>query len=104
MFEGPHAINVGRVSPFQWWNPHVSLDHSGRVRRSRCILLVCRGFRNVSMIHHECCQLLEVFCEHCNFLIIIHLFLISLLLVGLNGGFDGEEMFIRLGIHLVTPF
>ena len=56
------------------------------------------------MIDHECCQLLEVFCEYCEFLIIIRLVLIRLLLVGFNGGLYGEELFIRLGIHLVTPF
>ena len=34
---------------------------------------------------------------------IIHVFLISLLLVALNGGLEKEELCIRLGIHIVTP-
>ena len=38
------------------------------------------------------------------FLISILVVLIRLLLVGFNGGFDDEEFFIRLGIHIVTPF
>ena len=65
MFGGPHATNVGQVSLFQWLSPPVSLDHGGRVWKSRCILLGWRGFRNVSLIHHECCQLLDVFCGLC---------------------------------------
>ena len=104
MFEGPHDTNVFVDSSFQWWSPPISLDRGGWVRRSRCILLGWRGFKNVSLIHHECCQLLEVFCVYCEFLIILQLVLISLLLVGFNGGFDGEELFIIIGIHLVTPF
>ena len=38
------------------------------------------------------------------FSININLVLISLLLVGFNGGFNEEELLIRLGIHFVTPF
>ena len=30
--------------------------------------------------------------------------LISLLIVGLNDGFNGKELVIELGIHIVTPF
>ena len=30
--------------------------------------------------------------------------IIRLLLVGFNGGFNEKELFIRLDIHLVTPF
>ena len=57
-----------------------------------------------SLIHHECCQLLEVFCEYCHFLIILHFVFISILLVSFNGGFDGEEIFIRLGTIFLPPF
>ena len=104
MFEGPYARIFVRDSSFQWWIPLVSLDLGGRFWRSRCILLGWRGFRNVSLIHHECCQLLDVFCDICLFFIILHLVPISLLIVVFNGSFDGEKLFIRLGIHLVTPF
>ena len=34
MFEGPHATNFGKVTPFQWWSPPASRYHGGRVRRS----------------------------------------------------------------------
>ena len=50
MFEGPHATNIFGDSSFQWWSPPVILDRGGRVDRSRCILLGCRGFRNVVLI------------------------------------------------------
>ena len=38
------------------------------------------------------------------FIISILVVLIGLLIVVLNGGFNDEELFIRLGIHLVSPF
>ena len=71
MFEGPHATNFGRVSPFQWWIPPVSRDHGGRVWSSRCILLGWWLFINVSLIHHECCENFEGFCD--GFHLIFHL-------------------------------
>ena len=30
--------------------------------------------------------------------------IISLFIFGFNGGFDDKELFVRLGIHLATPF
>ena len=39
MFEGPHATNFSRLSPFQWWIPPVSRYHRVRFWRSQCILL-----------------------------------------------------------------
>ena len=65
MFEGPHATNIFGDSSFQWWSPPVSLDRGGRVWRSRCILLGWRGFRNVSLIHHECCEFVSLIQDEC---------------------------------------
>ena len=45
-----------------------------------------------------------VFHQSSFFLISLRLFLISLLLIGFNGGLDYEELFIGLGIHIVTFF
>ena len=39
-----------------------------------------------------------------DFLISILVVLIRLFLVGFNGGLDDEELFVRLGIHIVPPF
>ena len=44
MFQGPHATNFGRVSPFQWWSPFISQYHSGRSRGVDVFLWVGEDF------------------------------------------------------------
>ena len=90
MFEVPHATNILGDSSFQWWIPLVSLDHGGRVRRSRFILLGWRGFRNVVLIFHLCQNLVECICDLFDVLSSLFVVLISLLLFGFNGGFNGK--------------
>ena len=53
---------------------------------------------------HFCQNLVECLCDFFDVLSSIFVVLINLLLVGLNGGFNGKELVIGLGIHLVTPF
>ena len=49
-------------------------------------------------------NLVECLCELFDVLSSLFVVLISLLLVGFNGGFNGKELVIRPGIHLVTHF
>ena len=105
MFEVPHATNIFGDSSFQCWMPPVSLDRGGRVRRSQCILLVYRGFRNVVLVFlHFYQNLLECISILLDFLSSLLLVLIGRMHVGFNGGLNEKEMFIGLGIHLITPF
>ena len=46
----------------------------------------------------------ECLCELFDVLSSLVVVLISLLLVGFNGGFNGKELVIGLGIYLLTPF
>ena len=68
------------------------------------ILLGWRGFRNVVLICQSFQNLVECLCELFDVLSSLVVVLISLLLVGFNGGFNGNELVIRLGIHLATSF
>ena len=104
MFEGPHATNIFGDYSFQWWRLPVSLDRGGRVRRCRCILLGWRGFRNAVLIFQSCQKLVECLCDLFGVLSSLFVVLISLLIVGFNGGFNGKELVIGLGIHIVNPF
>ena len=104
MFEGPYTNFFVEDSSFQWWSPPVSLDRGGRFRRSRCILLGWRGFRNVVIICQSFKNLVECLCELFDVLSSLVVVLISLLLVGFNGCFIGKEMVIGIVIHIVTPF
>ena len=69
-------------------------------------------------MYHHFCQKLEVFCEYrdfiislllvqcenCEFLISLLVVLIRILIVGFNSELNDKELFIRLCIHIVTPF